>query len=194
MAADCELTRARILELLYGELAAPARAEVTAHVKGCPTCKAELAALESTRALARQALAADAPAPRARAAILQAASVAVGTAPGQMDLPHLRDRRGRRGVPAGQPDLHGAGEDLPARAAGRGPCRGAGGGGAGRGDPACGAGAGRSETGGRRAGGRPRARAPQAAARAPRGGWPPARGRASQEIDRRPPRRSGARA
>src|SRR6185312_5603699 len=77
MAADCELTRARILELLYGELAAPARAEVTAHVKGCPTCKAELAALESTRALARQALAADAPAPRVRAAILQAAAAAV---------------------------------------------------------------------------------------------------------------------
>src|SRR6185312_12598930 len=49
-------------------------AEVTAHVKGCPTCKAELAALESTRALARQALAADAPAPRVRAAILQAAA------------------------------------------------------------------------------------------------------------------------
>jgi len=77
MAADCEQTRARILELLYGELAGPARAEVDAHVRGCPDCKAELAALESTRALARRALAADAPPPRVRAAILQAAAAAV---------------------------------------------------------------------------------------------------------------------
>lgn len=77
MVADCEQTRARILELLYGELAAPARAQIEAHVKTCPDCTAELAALESTRALARQTLAADAPPPRARAAILQAAAAAL---------------------------------------------------------------------------------------------------------------------
>jgi len=76
MAADCEQIRGRMLELLYGELAADARAEVAAHVAGCEACRAELAALESTRALARRALAADAPPPRARAAILQAATTA----------------------------------------------------------------------------------------------------------------------
>jgi len=77
MAADCEQTRARMLELLYGELAPAARAEVDAHVKGCPECRAELGALESTRAMARGALAADTPPPRVRAAILQAAAAAV---------------------------------------------------------------------------------------------------------------------
>lgn len=77
MAADCEQTRAQMLELLDGELAPSTRAELDAHVKGCPECRAELAALESTRAMARHALAADVPPPRARAAILQAAAAAV---------------------------------------------------------------------------------------------------------------------
>jgi hypothetical protein len=66
-----------MLELIYGELAASARAEVEAHVAGCAACRAELKALESTRALARQAMAADAPPPRVRAAILQAATAAL---------------------------------------------------------------------------------------------------------------------
>jgi len=71
MASDCEQIRGRMLELLYGELPPDRRAEVQAHVAGCEACRAELRALESTRALARGALAADAPPPRARQAILQ---------------------------------------------------------------------------------------------------------------------------
>src|SRR5438093_713648 len=81
MAADCEQTRARMLELIYGELSAEARAEVAAHVAGCAACRAELAALESTRALARRALATDEPPARARAAILRAAAAALPAAP-----------------------------------------------------------------------------------------------------------------
>jgi hypothetical protein len=76
MAADCEQIRGRMLELLYGELPPDARAEVAAHVAGCDACRAELAALESTRALARRALSADSPPPRARQAILRAAAEA----------------------------------------------------------------------------------------------------------------------
>ncbi|HXJ19859.1 MAG TPA: zf-HC2 domain-containing protein [Polyangia bacterium] len=77
MATDCEQTRSLMLELLYGELSATARAEVQAHVSGCPGCQTELAALESTRSLARQTLAADAPPARAHAAIMRAAAAAV---------------------------------------------------------------------------------------------------------------------
>ncbi len=80
MAADCEQTRARMLELIYGELPAEARAEVATHVAGCAACQAELTALESTRALARRSLAADEPPARARAAILRAAAAAVPAA------------------------------------------------------------------------------------------------------------------
>ena len=87
MAADCEQIRGRMLELLYGELPAEARAEVQAHVAGCAACRAELAALESTRALARRALAADAPPPRARAAILQAAAAAARARPAAVVAP-----------------------------------------------------------------------------------------------------------
>ena len=71
---------ARMLELIYGELPAEARAEVDAHVAGCAACRAELAALESTRALARRSLAADVPPARARAAILRAAAAAMPAA------------------------------------------------------------------------------------------------------------------
>ncbi|MFL5305599.1 MAG: anti-sigma factor family protein [Polyangia bacterium] len=81
MAADCEQTRARMLELIYGELPPAARAEVDAHVAGCAACRAELAALQSTRALARRSLAADEPPARARAAILRAATAALPAAP-----------------------------------------------------------------------------------------------------------------
>ncbi|HVT08758.1 MAG TPA: zf-HC2 domain-containing protein [Polyangia bacterium] len=76
MAADCEPTRARMLELIYGELQPEARAEVDAHVAGCTACRAELKALESTRVLARRTLAADQPPPRAHAAIMRAAATA----------------------------------------------------------------------------------------------------------------------
>ncbi len=82
MAADCEQIRGRMLELLYGELAPEARAEVQGHVAGCEACRAELAALESTRAMARRALAAEPPPPsRAREAILRAAAAATRARP-----------------------------------------------------------------------------------------------------------------
>ena len=81
MAADCEETRARMLELIYGELPAEARAQAETHLAGCAACRAELAALRATRALARGRLGADAPPTRARAAILQAAAAAVPARP-----------------------------------------------------------------------------------------------------------------
>ena len=76
MAADCEPTRAQMLELIYGELRPEARAEVDAHVAGCAACRAEVKALESTRVLARRSLAGDQPPPRAHAAIMRAAAAA----------------------------------------------------------------------------------------------------------------------
>jgi hypothetical protein len=79
--ADCEQIRGRMLELLYGELPPDARAEVSGHVAGCESCRAELAALESTRSLARGAMTADSPPPRTREAILRAAAAAVRPRP-----------------------------------------------------------------------------------------------------------------
>jgi anti-sigma factor RsiW len=76
MAPDCEQTRGHLLDLLYGELPPDGRAAAEAHLAGCQACRAELAALESTRAHARRALDADSPPPRARAAILRAAAAA----------------------------------------------------------------------------------------------------------------------
>ncbi len=81
MAADCEQTRARMLDLLYSELSAGARADVDAdihaHWAGCAACQAELTTLESTRDLARRSMAADQPPPRVHAAIVRAATAAL---------------------------------------------------------------------------------------------------------------------
>ena len=42
MASNCEDVTAQMMELLYGELPADARASVDAHVAGCARCRAEL--------------------------------------------------------------------------------------------------------------------------------------------------------
>ncbi len=42
MATNCEDVSARMMELLYGELPADARASVDAHVAGCARCRGEL--------------------------------------------------------------------------------------------------------------------------------------------------------
>jgi len=73
MATNCENVSAQMMELLYGELPADARANVDAHVAGCARCRAELDGFEKTRAVARQALD-EAPPTRVRAAILNAAA------------------------------------------------------------------------------------------------------------------------
>ena len=73
MASNCEDVSAQMMELLYGELPADARANVDAHVAGCARCRAELDGFEKTRAVARQALV-EAPPTRVRAAILNAAA------------------------------------------------------------------------------------------------------------------------
>ena len=72
MASNCEDVSAQMMELLYGELPADARANVDAHVAGCARCRSELEGFEKTRAVARQGLD-EAPPARAHAAIMQAA-------------------------------------------------------------------------------------------------------------------------
>ena len=73
MASNCEDISAQMMELLYGELPADARASVDAHVASCARCRSELEGFEKTRALARRGLD-EAPPARARAAIMQAAA------------------------------------------------------------------------------------------------------------------------
>jgi hypothetical protein len=73
MATNCEDIGAQMMELLYGELPAEARASVDAHVASCARCRSELEGFERTRALARRGLD-EAPPARARAAIMQAAA------------------------------------------------------------------------------------------------------------------------
>ena len=77
MAINCQDVSTRMMELLYGELPGDDRAALEAHLAGCASCAAELAALQSTRAAARRALDADEPPARAHQAILRAAAAAV---------------------------------------------------------------------------------------------------------------------
>ena len=78
MATNCEDISAQMIDLLYGELAADARASVDAHVAGCARCRSELEGFERTRAVARRGLD-EAPPARARAAIMQAAAAHLAT-------------------------------------------------------------------------------------------------------------------
>ena len=73
MSTDCENVSAQMMELLYGELPADARASVDAHVAGCARCRGELEGFEKTRAVARRGLD-EAPPARAHAAIMAAAA------------------------------------------------------------------------------------------------------------------------
>jgi hypothetical protein len=77
MAIGCEDVSARMVDLLYGEVRGDERATLEAHVEGCARCRAELAALQATRAAARRTLDADAPPARAHQAILRAAAAAI---------------------------------------------------------------------------------------------------------------------
>ena len=70
---NCEDVSAQMMELLYGELPADARANVDAHVAGCARCRSELEGFEKTRAAARAGLD-EAPPARAHAAIMKAAA------------------------------------------------------------------------------------------------------------------------
>ncbi len=80
MASNCEDVTAQMMELLYGELPADARASVDAHVAGCARCRAELDGFEKTRAIARSGLD-EAPPARAHAAIMQAAAAHLAAQP-----------------------------------------------------------------------------------------------------------------
>jgi len=90
MAKSCEDVSARMMELLYGELPEGERAAIEAHLEtdagGCARCRAELAGLRSTRAIARQVLDETPPA-RAHQAILRAAAAAVA---GRQPAPEKR--------------------------------------------------------------------------------------------------------
>jgi anti-sigma factor RsiW len=79
MAKSCEEVSARMMELLYGELPDGERAAIESHLADCERCRAELAGLRSTRAIARQALD-EAPPARAHQAILRAAAAAAAVA------------------------------------------------------------------------------------------------------------------
>ena len=74
---SCQSVSARMMDLLYGELSGDERATIEAHLAGCPSCRAELAAFQGTRTSARRALDADEPPARAHQAILRAAAAAV---------------------------------------------------------------------------------------------------------------------
>jgi Putative zinc-finger len=73
MPIRCDDAQARMMDLLYGELAGDDRAAVEAHVGGCGRCQAELAGFQRTRATVRGALEQSPPA-RAREIILRAAT------------------------------------------------------------------------------------------------------------------------
>ena len=77
MAISCQDVSTRMMDLLSGELSGEERAALEAHLAGCPSCTAELAAFQSTRAAARRSLDADEPPARAHQAILRAAAAAV---------------------------------------------------------------------------------------------------------------------
>jgi len=51
---DCAHCEPALLDLCYGELAAPFERDVRAHVADCPTCRKALSRLEAGQALARQ--------------------------------------------------------------------------------------------------------------------------------------------
>ena len=140
MASNCEDVSAQMMELLYGELPADARASVDAHVAGCARCRAELDGFEKTRAVARSGLD-EAPPARARAAIMQAAAahlaaqaqaqpaaragrharegVVLGSAPVALGVPDARHRRRGRGVHGGEPRVPEPGAHARAAARGR---------------------------------------------------------------------------
>jgi hypothetical protein len=80
MATNCEDVSAQMMDLLYGELSAEARARIDAHVAGCDRCRSELEGFEKTRAAARQVLD-EAPPVRARVAILKAAAAHLAAQP-----------------------------------------------------------------------------------------------------------------
>jgi hypothetical protein len=73
MGFQCDDVKARMMDLLYGELAGDDRKSVEGHVAGCVRCQAELAGFQRTRASVRGALEQSPPA-RARDSILRAAT------------------------------------------------------------------------------------------------------------------------
>jgi Putative zinc-finger len=77
MAINCQDVSARMMELLYGELGGDDRATIEAHLAACASCRAELAAFQTTRAAARRVLDADEPPASAHKAILRAAAAVV---------------------------------------------------------------------------------------------------------------------
>jgi len=76
MALSCDDVNARLVDLVYGEGSASERQVLEAHVGGCTRCQADLDTLGRTRAAVRGRLD-EAPPPRVRARILQAAAEAV---------------------------------------------------------------------------------------------------------------------
>ena len=53
MTPECQRVDERLLDFVYGELAAQARAEVSAHLAGCERCSKEIESLQGTRSALR---------------------------------------------------------------------------------------------------------------------------------------------
>jgi hypothetical protein len=76
---NCSHISEKLVDYLYGELAADARAAFETHVQGCENCRREVTALDRARTTARTALrgALDQPAPaQVRSRVLEAAAAA----------------------------------------------------------------------------------------------------------------------
>ena len=81
---NCAQVKEQLLDFLYDELPAAARAAFAEHLEGCPACKAEVASYGKTLGLARAALAgplAQEPPARVHLAAIAAAKAATKAAP-----------------------------------------------------------------------------------------------------------------
>ena len=79
---NCAQVKEQLVDFLYDEMSAEARAAFTEHLRGCPGCSAEVASHQKVLAHARAALAgplAEEPPVRIRAAVLEAAKAAAST-------------------------------------------------------------------------------------------------------------------
>jgi anti-sigma factor RsiW len=91
----CAEIKERTVDYLYGELPPGARATFEAHLGGCEGCRAEVAGLQGTLHQARAAVRTldEAPPPRVRVAILEAARAAAGASAGAPLLAAAAPRR-----------------------------------------------------------------------------------------------------
>ena len=95
---NCAQVKERLVDFLYEEMPPEALASFSAHVQGCPTCKAEVASYQQTLGSARAALGgplSEEPPARAHLAIVEAAKAAVKqTSAAKSKVPAPQDELG----------------------------------------------------------------------------------------------------